>query len=910
MKNYLLSLFVALACLPALLFGQKAPQRLAIELNPDMEQVSRTENNMRLNLRTSTPYAIYQANYQTTSNDPVLAAKEYLVAMKQTFDLARTDLGDLHEHAVRSGQAGHTVRFRQTHDGLPVNKNEITVNLDHNMRVQFVMNTYEKVGNINTVPAISLEQAKRQALSYLNVSADLSFEKDQLMIYQNPNMVKLVYQFILNHHDIPGEWEVLVDAVTGEIIKAVDVMHYHEPNDHDNHDEAASRRVEGTCNIWDPDPLAPGNNSYGDPGFVDGGDNTTPQLDGAMEVRTLREIDNSGGMHHLDGPWASIVDHDAPFKGLFSQVSSDFLYNRFDDAFEAVQCYYHLDSMMRYLNDVIGVTVAPYQYSTGVQYDPSGWNGADNSSYSSGSGRLSFGEGGVDDGEDSDVIHHELGHGLHDWITSGGLSQVNGLSEGIGDFVAVSYNRSLGDWGPGDPQYNWVFNWDGHNPFWPGRITNYGASYPGGLVGQVHTDGQIWATSNMRVFDHIGRDQIERAHWEGIAMTNNGTSQNDAANAVYQAAINMNFSGTELAAIHAEYTATGYTLPALINPPTAMFSADVTTVCLGGSVQFTDETTNGTATSWNWTFEGGTPGSSTDQHPTVVYNAAGVFDVTLEATNADGSNTMIKIDYITAESCNPPPSNNECAGTIDISALFGGASGSTQSGGPYDNTNATTESSDPADGWDCWGAIAPEPELNNTLWFAFVGDGQSYDIRTSDCGGTASPYIVDGDTQMAVYTGSCGALVPADCNEDHADAVTGNYFSGFEDFQTAAGTTYFVMIDGFFFGGVPALGQYCVDVTRNPGVGIEDVTANEFGLVGVNPNPATDLIQIEMSNAQARDLTVSIMSLNGQEVYNQTATSAAGTEIIPVNVESLASGMYILRMSDENAVTNVKFVVE
>ena len=287
------------------------------------------------------------------------------------------------------------------------------------------------------------------------------------------------------------------------------------------------------------------------------------------------------------------------------------------------------------------------------------------------------------------------------------------------------------------------------------------------------------------------------------------------------------------------------------------------------------------------------------------------------ATNAaDPNSGAIPLYYVDdVELCAnpftpPPPGNNECAGVINISNLFGGPAGSTQSSGPHDNTFATTEPSDPANGWDCWGAIAPEPELNNTLWFAFVGDGQSYDIRTSDCGGTASPYIVDGDTQMAVYTGSCGALVPADCNEDHADAVTGNYFSGFEDFQTAAGTTYFVMIDGFFFGGVPALGQYCVDVTRNPGVGIEDVTANEFGLVGVNPNPATDLIQIEMSNAQARDLTVSIMSLNGQEVYNQTATSAAGTEIIPVNVESLASGMYILRMSDENAVTNVKFVVE
>ena len=63
---------------------------------------------------------------------------------------------------------------------------------------------------------------------------------------------------------------------------------------------------------------------------------------------------------------------------------------------------------------------------------------SDNSFYSSSSGSLVFGEGCVDDAEDADVIIHELGHGIHDWITQGGLSQVNGLSEGTGDYFAQS----------------------------------------------------------------------------------------------------------------------------------------------------------------------------------------------------------------------------------------------------------------------------------------------------------------------------------------------------------------------------------------------------------------------------------------------------------------------------------------
>ncbi len=65
----------------------------------------------------------------------------------------------------------------------------------------------------------------------------------------------------------------------------------------------------------------------------------------------------------------------------------------------------------------------------------------------------------------------------------------------------------------------------------------------------------------------------------------------------------------------------------------ANFTSDVTSVCTGSTVSFTDLSTS--ATSWLWTFEGGTPATSTDRNPVVTYNNTGVFDVTLEV--GDGS---------------------------------------------------------------------------------------------------------------------------------------------------------------------------------------------------------------------------------------------------------------------------------
>lgn len=51
-------------------------------------------------------------------------------------------------------------------------------------------------------------------------------------------------------------------------------------------------------------------------------------------------------------------------------------------------------------------------------------------------------------------------------------------------------------------------------------------------------------------------------------------------------------------------------------------------------------------TSWTWTFEGGTPATSEKENPTVIYETPGSYDVTLTASNAYGTSTVTKKDYI------------------------------------------------------------------------------------------------------------------------------------------------------------------------------------------------------------------------------------------------------------------------
>jgi PKD repeat protein len=81
--------------------------------------------------------------------------------------------------------------------------------------------------------------------------------------------------------------------------------------------------------------------------------------------------------------------------------------------------------------------------------------------------------------------------------------------------------------------------------------------------------------------------------------------------------------------------------------PIADFVADETHITAGESVHFTNLSEN--ATTWEWYFEGGTPETSTEENPTVLYENAGDFDVKLTVTNADGSDALLKENYITVD---------------------------------------------------------------------------------------------------------------------------------------------------------------------------------------------------------------------------------------------------------------------
>ncbi|MEM9933380.1 MAG: PKD domain-containing protein [Bacteroidota bacterium] len=62
----------------------------------------------------------------------------------------------------------------------------------------------------------------------------------------------------------------------------------------------------------------------------------------------------------------------------------------------------------------------------------------------------------------------------------------------------------------------------------------------------------------------------------------------------------------------------------------------------GDEIQFTDKST-GSPTSWNWTFEGGTPATSTEQNPKVIFNQGGNLSVSLRISNGESEKSQRQV---------------------------------------------------------------------------------------------------------------------------------------------------------------------------------------------------------------------------------------------------------------------------
>ena len=115
----------------------------------------------------------------------------------------------------------------------------------------------------------------------------------------------------------------------------------------------------------------------------------------------------------LENEYFKLNEHSLPTEPVWTGITDSIIYNRSDGFFEQINIFYHLSNFRQHLDSLGYSSLGKKQ----LNIDAHGFSGADASAYTSSFNppRLTFGQGGVDDGEDPGIIIHEYVHGLSDF---------------------------------------------------------------------------------------------------------------------------------------------------------------------------------------------------------------------------------------------------------------------------------------------------------------------------------------------------------------------------------------------------------------------------------------------------------------------------------------------------------------
>lgn len=318
-----------------------------------------------------------------------------------------------------------------------------------------------------------------------------------------------------------GNREVVQDVLQGEIISNESRLAY------------AGQDTTVRALVFNPDPLTKAGVNYGAP-YVDSNDGDVPELNAQRDTVSIR-INLVQDTFYLKGAYIELRDIEMPYDLPVRQDHPDFFFPRSAQGFEDVTVYYHIQRWQEYIRSLGYTQLCDFPFWV----DPHGMNGADNSYFSPGSNRfdgyLSFGEGGVDDGEDADVIVHEYGHALSYDAAPGTNfgTERRGLDEGICDYFAAAASKDLNGF-----RWNELYTWDGHNEFWAGRLADQNLIYP--ITGtNIYTFGSLWVTVMMEIRQALGSNVADRLQLQALYL-------NVSNNSLPQAARNIILSDTAL----------------------------------------------------------------------------------------------------------------------------------------------------------------------------------------------------------------------------------------------------------------------------------------------------------------------------------------------------------------------------
>ncbi|MEL7496316.1 MAG: M4 family metallopeptidase [Planctomycetota bacterium] len=469
------------------------------------------------------------------------------------------DRSELNFVEVKHGLASTTTRFQQTVDGIPVHGAIITINQGADGRLQQIhhslaFNTAETTfpEPLENVP-FSVSSAEAAAIEHANVESTFAPMRGGLAWYVDAA------------GDIHQVWDIMVFSginPVGDFLTIVDVS-----NNEVIHQENRAAFATGTGDTFVPNPWQTQGNGTG---LVDDNDNNSPELEAQLITVELERLDDGTGL--LIGEWVDVATLNSPD---LDDVDADepsriYQYTRDDPRFEQVVVYHTVDQLNEYFHqlgfdDDSGTPNGIRDFPTLANAH---WFDQDQSFYSTGDDAIHMGDGGVDDGEDADIIAHEYGHAIQfNQNAAWGGGEMGAMGEGFGDWLAAAFYMNDGDAAFQAAHAAAVGEWDAlsYSSDDPPNLRRVDGNkrYPDDLGFGVHADGEIWSRALWDLTANVGRDASMQLVLEQHFMLAASASMTTAANTLLMANTNM-FNDNNLAAVRHPFVERGILAPETI----------------------------------------------------------------------------------------------------------------------------------------------------------------------------------------------------------------------------------------------------------------------------------------------------------------------------------------------------------
>ncbi|MEX1131861.1 MAG: M43 family zinc metalloprotease [Flavobacteriales bacterium] len=346
--------------------------------------------------------------------------------------------------------------------------------------------------------------------------------------------------------------------------------------------------------------------------------------------------------------------------------------------------------------------------------------------------------------------------------------------------------------------------------------------------------------------------------------------------------------------------------------------------CTGTNVRFVDNSQRAFATTWEWTFQDGTPATSTQRNPTVQFNSPGFKRVTLTVGNAQGTTT--KSDDFAVEIANQDAAwqapytesfevnegiwpfsehNHDLNFTSWQRHVGAGSSGNNSvrlnSGerNPFDIIN-------PDNGGDIDDLVTPNMNLSGissaTLGFFF-----SYSTQTTDLLNVTEKLEVFSSTDCGRSWQMRTTLAGQNLVTNGATPGAGNWVARNITLPQSVLTNNvrfrFRFTSSEFSGDL-----YLDDINIGLAVGMDDVAGSS--LLNIFPNPTNDQFNVQVSGMDRFSTQVTVQDLRGAIVYDNVIAPQGGVGIeISSRALGLAEGMYVVRATNELGSSAQKIIV-